>query len=99
MKQRLNVKNQIHDLQKSEKGANHASVYNYFRPNVARLCHRQMRSSDTGLRSDLSQKSVATAGNSLHKSWAGGGIAQDFANFIDRRIQAMVKVHKGVSRP
>ena len=49
MKQCLNVKNEIHDLRKRKQGANQASVDDQFRPNITRLCHRQMRSSDIGL--------------------------------------------------
>ena len=46
-----------------------------------------------------SDKAVSTAGQRFDKTRARCGIAQRLPNLVDRRIQAVVEIDKGVGRP
>src|SRR4051794_9270324 len=44
-------------------------------------------------------EAVSLAGYRLDVARTGSGIAQRFANLVNRRVQAVIKVHEGVGRP
>jgi hypothetical protein len=48
---------------------------------------------------DRCNKAVAAARHRLDKSWVLGRVAQRITQAPDRRIQAVIEVNEGVSRP
>src|SRR5579863_5019757 len=47
----------------------------------------------------FTQKTIAASGYGLDKPRAAGGIAQDFANLVNRCIEAVVEIHVSIGGP
>jgi hypothetical protein len=97
MEQGLEIKDEIHKLDQAEQSARDCAVGKrdvQAGMNGGRFwCERFLY----GL--NCCQETISPAGERFYVPWAGRGISQGFAHFIDGGVETVIEIYEGIGGP